>query len=158
MTPRELVEKTFIDLGFANENPSDLDMIAELLEIWRTNQKVEYTAEQYVLLNDPDVLEVLTKCKQYYEPKKALSKADLRQILEDIATGSLKRKGYDYKSGLPTEEEPSFGERITAIKLLSDNANDNTKDTIQFINDIGFGELVENTEEVADNGSGTEEA
>ena len=140
MTPRELVEKTFIDLGFTNENPSDLDMVAELLEIWRTNQKVEYTPEQYALLNDPDVIEVLNKCKRYYEPKRALSKVELRQILEDIATGTLKRQGYDYKNGCDTQEEPSFGERITAIKLLSDNANDNTKDTIQFINDIGFGE------------------
>ena len=65
MTPRELVEKTFIELGFANENPDDLDAVAELLEIWRTNKKVEYTPEQYALLNDPDVIDVLNKCKRY---------------------------------------------------------------------------------------------
>lgn len=154
MTDRELVEKTFIELGFTNENPSDLDAVTELLQIWKSNTKdVEYTPEQYALLNDPDVLDVLTKCKQYYEPKKTLSKADLRQILEDIATGTLKRKDYDFKNGIPVEVEPGFGERITAIKMLSEDAHDDTKDTIQFINDIGGTDY----EEVVEDGSDTEE-
>ncbi len=153
MTPRELVEKTFIELGFTDENPEDLDAVAELLEIWRTNKKVEYTPEQYALLNDSDVIDVLNKCKTYYEPKKTLSKADLREILEDIATGRLTRHDYDFKNGCPVEIEPSFGERITAIKILSDDADDNKKDTIQFINDIGDTEY----EEVVEDGSDTEE-
>lgn len=154
MTPRELVEKTFIELGFTEENPSDLDAVAELLELWRTNSKVEYTSEQYALLNDPDVLEVLNKCKKYYEQKRTLSKADLREILEDIATGRLTRKDYDFKNGCPVMVEPSFGDRITAIKMLSDDAHDNVKDTIQFINDIGDTDY----EEVAEDGSDKEEA
>lgn len=153
MTPRELVEKTFIELGFANENPDDLDAVTELLEIWRTNKKVEYTPEQYALLNDQDIIDVLNKCKRYYEPKKTLSKADLREILEDIATGRLTRQDYDFKAGCPVTVEPSFGDRITAIKMLSDDASDNVKDTIQFINDIGD----TNYEEVVEDGSDTEE-
>lgn len=153
MTDRELVEKTFIELGFENENPDDLDAITELLQIWKKNVKdVEYTPEQYVLLNDSDVINVLNRCRQYYEPKKTLSKADLRQILEDIATGTLKRKDYDFKNGIPIEVEPGFGERITAIKMLQEGAEDDTKDTIQFINDIGGTEY----EEVVDDGSDSE--
>lgn len=153
MTPRELVEKTFIELGYTDENPDDLDAVAELLEIWRTNKKVEYTSEQYALLNDSVVLDVLNKCKKYYEQKKTLSKADLREILEDIATGRLTRQDYDFKNGCPVTVEPSFGDRITAIKMLSDDATDNVKDTIQFINDIAD----EDYEGVTEDGSDKEE-
>lgn len=88
ISPRQLVEKTFIDLGFPNENPSDLDMVAELLEIWRNRNfddddpDFEYTPEQYALLNDSDVISVLNRCREYYEPKRHLSKGDLRSLLE----------------------------------------------------------------------------
>lgn len=154
MTPRELVEKTFIELGYTEENPDDLDAVTELLEIWRTNKKVEYTPEQYALLNDQVVLDVLNKCKKYYEGKRILTKSDLREILQDIATGTLTRQDYDFKNGCPVTVEPSFGDRITAIKMLSDEASDNVKDTIQFINDIGDTDY----EGVAEDGSDKEEA
>ena len=50
-TPRQLVEEEFINLGFTNENPDDLDLVTELLEIWRDpnidDASYNYTPEQY---------------------------------------------------------------------------------------------------------------
>lgn len=143
LTPRELVEHTFIDLGFPNENPSDLDMVTELLEIWKNRDfsdddpDFEYSPEQYVLLNDPDVVAVLNKCREYYEPKRHLSKGDLRTLLEGIAKGTVTRKDYDFKNGEEVTIEPTFSERIQAIKMLQEGAdNDNSAKTVQFINNI----------------------
>lgn len=140
-TPRQLVEEEFINLGFTNENPDDLDLVTELLEIWRDpnidDASYNYTPEQYILLNDPDVITVLNHCKEYYEPKKHLSKGDLRSILEQIALGKLSRQDYDFKNHEYITIEPSFTERIQAIKMLEENAdNDNSASTVQFINNI----------------------
>lgn len=89
-TPRELVEQTFIDLGFTDENPDDLDMVTDILKIWidqgnNSDAEIAYSPEQYILLNDPDVQQVLNTCREYYQPKKHLTKQDLQTILEDIA-------------------------------------------------------------------------
>ena len=140
LSPRELVEKTFVDMGFTDENPDDLDAVTELLDIFMTNKDdrdIAYSPEQYILLNDPDVQQVLRRCQEYYEPKRHLTKGDLRSILEDIARGKAKRWDYDYKNGCPVEIEPTFSERITAIKMLQEGADDETKTaTVQFINNI----------------------
>lgn len=144
LSPRELVEKTFVDFGFPNENPDDLDAITELLEIWRnpniddTDPDFEYTQEQYILLNDPDVVRVLNACKEYYEPKRRLSKTQMITILEQIASGKLTRQDYDFKNGEPITMEPTFAERLTAIKMLREEANDNSSQqaTVQFVNNI----------------------
>lgn len=139
-SPRELVEEKFIELGFTDENPSDLDMVAELLQIWRDNdddKEIVYSPEQYMLLNDPDVKQVLIKCKEYYEPKRHMTQGELMTILEDIARGKITRKDYDFKNGEVVNIEPTFSERITAIKMLQDNADDDdTAGTVQFINNI----------------------
>lgn len=120
-------------------------MVTELLQIWReqdlstdsSDKEIVYSAEQYVLLNDPDVQEVLKRCRDYYAPKKHLSKQDLQSILEDIARGTLKRQDYDFKNGVPVTMEPTFQERLQAIKLLQEGADDDNKaGTIQFINNI----------------------
>lgn len=137
---RDLVEKTFIELGFTDENPEDLDAVTELLDIFMDNQDdrdIVYTPEQYILLNDPDVQQVIKRCQAYYEPKRHLTKGDLRTILEDIARGKAKRWDYDFKNGSPVEIEPTFSERITAIKMLQEGADDENKTaTVQFINNI----------------------
>lgn len=143
MTPRQLVENTFIDMGFTDENPKDLDIVADILQLWLDHDfndqdpDFKYTQEQYILLNDPDVQNVLSHCKQYYEPKRHLSKGDLRSILENIAEGKVTRQDYDFKNGEPISIEPTFAERISAIKLLADNADDDdSKASVQFINNI----------------------
>ena len=138
LSPRELVENTFKELGFNNENPDDLDAVTELLKIWKSKEpEPEYTPEQYILLNDPDVVQVLNRCKQYYEPKRHLSKGDLRKLLEDIASGNLTRQDYDFKNGISVTIEPTFTERIQAIKMLQEVADDDNKQaTVQFINNI----------------------
>lgn len=143
LSPLELVTRTFADLGFTNENPDDLQAVTDILEMWKSKDfddqdpDFEYTQEQYILLNDPDVMNVLNKCKQYYEPKRHLSKGDLRSILENIAMGKLTRQDYDFKNGAPVTIEPSFAERISAIKMLQEGADDDNKQaTVQFINNI----------------------
>lgn len=142
ITPRQLVEDTFKELGFTNENPDDLDLVTEILEIWRdpnfndSDPEFQYTQEQYILLNDPDVNDVLNRCLQYYEPKRHLSNNDLKKILEDIACGRLSRRDYDFKEHTYITIEPSFQERLTAIRMLQDNASDNSASTVQFINNI----------------------
>lgn len=148
MTSRELVEEKFKEAGFTNENCQDLDKIAEILDMWLANNKEDvgrdaYTDEQWILLNDADVVGVLEKCKDYYSPKKRLSKTDLTKILEDIATGRLTRKDYDFKAGEEVIIEPSFGERITAVRMLMEGADDASRETIQFINDIADTEYEE---------------
>lgn len=151
---RELVEKTFIDMGFTNENPKDLDLVNDLLQRWlhRNDPTItstyvqftpgvstpdDYTPEEWALLNDEDVQIVLNKCKEYYEPKEHLTNGDLRAILEQIALGTLTRQTYDFKSGMSITEGPSFGERLTAIKMLQGQNPDDTAETVQFINNIG---------------------
>lgn len=142
ITPRQLVEDTFKELGFTNENPDDLDLVAEILDIWRnpdfddSDPDFSYTQEQYILLNDPDVMNVLNRCMQYYEPKRHLTKGDLQQILEDIALGRATRKDYDFKNGEQVEIEPTFAERIQAIKMLQEGADDKKASTVQFVNNI----------------------
>lgn len=143
LSPRELVEKTFIEHGFPNENPDDLDAITEILQIWidlgtANPDDVDYTAEQYVLLNDPDVISVLNQCRQYYEPKRRLSSGELTRILEDIAAGRLTRQDWDFKNGEAITIEPTFSERLTAIKLLKEQENHglHTQAAIQFVNNI----------------------
>ena len=143
LSPRQLVEQTFIQNGFPNENPDDLDAITEILKIWidlgtSNPDDVEYTPEQYILLNDPDVINVLNQCRSYYEPKRRLSDGELTSILEDIAAGRITRQDYDFKNGEVVTIEPTFGERLTAIKLLKerDNQNTHTQAAIQFVNNI----------------------
>lgn len=138
---RELVEEEFINLGFMHENPDDLDLVTELLEIWRNpdidDSSYPYTPEQHILLNDPDVITVLNKCKEYYEPKKHLSSGDLRTLLEKIATGDCNRKDYDFKNHTYVTVEPTFTDRIQAIKLLQNNIDDTDSGAIiQFVNNI----------------------
>lgn len=143
VTPRQLVQSTFEQLGFTNENPDDLDLVTKLLEYWRTNSIPEtYSPEEYALLNDPDVQEVLTRCKEYYEPKTHLTHSDLMTILEDIALGKLKRTSYDFKSGEYVTEDPSFTDRIAAIRMLQPDSTQDDKDTVQFINNIGYGDIL----------------
>ena len=143
LSPRQLVEQTFVQNGFPNENPDDLDAITEILKIWidlgtSNPDDVEYTPEQYILLNDPDVINVLNQCRSYYEPKRRLSDGELTSILEDIAAGRITRQDYDFKNGEAVTIEPTFGERLTAIKLLRerDNQNAHTQAAIQFVNNI----------------------
>lgn len=115
-------------------------MVTELLQIWLDNDDdsdIQYSAEQYILLNDPDVVNVLNKCKEYYEPKRHLSQGELTKILEDIASGRISRKDYDFKNGEVVFLEPTFQERLTAIKMLRETADDdNTASTVQFVNNI----------------------
>ena len=138
----DLVKQTFIEMGFTDENPDDLKIVADILDMWKKSDfddttDFEYTQDQYVLLNDPDVMNVLNKCRQYYEPKRHLTKGDLRTILEQIAQGKLTRQDWDFKNGEAVTIEPSFTERIQAIKILQENADDNdNKATIQFINNL----------------------
>ena len=138
----DLVKQTFIEMGFTDENPDDLQIVADILDMWKKSDfddttDFEYTQDQYVLLNDPDVMNVLNKCRQYYEPKRHLTKGDLRTILEQIAQGKLTRQDWDFKNGEAVTIEPSFTERIQAIKILQENADDNdNKATIQFINNL----------------------
>ena len=143
---RQLVEKMFIDLGFTDENPSDLDMVNDLLQMWLHRNDAnspygsdapEYTAEQWALLNDEDVQIVLNRCKEYYEPKEHMTNTDLRLILEKIASGNITRQGYDYKNGATVYEQPTFGEMLQAIKLLQPQMSGDDKETVQFINNIG---------------------
>ncbi len=143
LSPRELVEKTFVENGFPNENPDDLDAITEILKLWvdlgtSSGDNIDYTPEQYVLLNDPDVISVLNQCRAYYEPKRRLSSGELTRILEDIAAGRLTRQDWDFKNGEAITIEPTFGERLTAIKLLKEqeNAGLHTQAAIQFVNNI----------------------
>ena len=143
VTPRQLVQSTFEQLGFTNENPDDLDLVTKLLEYWRTNSiPATYSPEEYALLNDPDVQEVLSRCKEYYEPKTHLTHSDLMTILEDIALGKLKRTSYDFKSGEYVTEDPSFTDRIAAIRMLQPDSTQDDKDTVQFINNIGYGDIL----------------
>lgn len=138
----DLVKQTFIEMGFTDENPDDLKIVADILDMWKKSDfddttDFEYTQDQYVLLNDPDVMNVLNKCRQYYEPKRHLTKGDLRTILEQIAQGKLTRQDWDFKNGEAVTIEPSFTERIQAIKMLQEGADDNdNKATIQFINNL----------------------
>ena len=136
MTTRELVEKVFIDKGFTHENPNDLDLIADILQKWLDKQDGPYSDEQYVLLSDSDVIDVLNACKLYYGPKDMLSNVEIKDILKQIATGQLTRRGYDYKNGQATIEEPSFGERLTALRMLKEDTPEDNKEMVQFINDI----------------------
>lgn len=145
LSPRELVEKTFIQNGFPNENPDDLDAVTEILQIWielgtSNSDDIHYTPEQYVLLNDPDVIQVLNQCRQYYEPKRRLSNGELTRILEDIAAGRLTRQDWDFKNGEPVTIEPTFSERLTAIKLLKEQemSAHTTQAAIQFVNNINM--------------------
>lgn len=49
----------------------------------------------------------------------------------------MTRKDYDFKNGVPVTLEPTFQERLQAIKLLRDTADDENKaSSIQFINNI----------------------
>lgn len=138
----DLVKQTFIEMGFPDENPDDLKIVADILDMWKKSDfddttDFEYTQDQYVLLNDPDVMNVLNKCRQYYEPKRHLTKGDLRTILEQIAQGKLTRQDWDFKNGEPVTIEPSFTERIQAIKMLQEDADStDNKATIQFVNNL----------------------
>lgn len=139
LEPEELITQTFASMSFTNENPDDIRIIARLLQYWRTNTTpAEYSPEEYALLNDPDVQEVLTRCKEYYEPKQHLTASDLKSILEDIALGKLKRTSYDFKSGEYVTEDPSFTDRIAAIRMLQPDSTQDTAETVQFINNIGY--------------------
>lgn len=138
----DLVKQTFIEMGFPDENPEDLKIVADILDMWKKSDfddttDFEYTQDQYVLLNDPDVMNVLNKCRQYYEPKRHLTKGDLRTLLEQIAMGKLTRQDWDFKNGEPVTIEPSFTERIQAIKMLQEDADStDNKATIQFVNNL----------------------
>ena len=50
MTTLELVTYHFKELGFENENPEDLQMVADLHERWLNKDKRELTEREYVIL------------------------------------------------------------------------------------------------------------
>ena len=93
----DLVKQTFIEMGFTDENPDDLQIVADILDMWKQSDfddttDFEYTQDQYVLLNDPDVMNVLNKCRQYYEPKRHLTKGDLRTIFAKIGISKMENQ------------------------------------------------------------------
>lgn len=109
----QLVTDKFAELGFTDENPEDLKLVAHLVELHLEDSPLlknvsDLEPALQTLLNDEDVIKVISLCMKYFEPKKHLSKNDLKTILEEIATGKLKRQGWDYKQSCPVEEEPSF--------------------------------------------------
>ena len=136
MTTLELVTYHFKQLGFENENPKDLEMVAQLHERWLKKDKTELTRELYVLSQDPDVQEVLKRCRETDHPKRRLTKEDLQVILEQIAKGDITRRDYVGKDAIPVDVTPNFTERLNSVKLLMGEAENDGNEKIFFIDDI----------------------
>lgn len=136
MTTLELVTYHFKELGFENENPEDLQMVADLHERWLNKDKRELTEREYVISQDPDVKEVLRRCRLTDSPKRRLTKTDLQVLLEQIAKGEVTRRDYVGKDALPVELTPNFTERINAVKMLMGEADNEGAEKIFFVDDI----------------------
>lgn len=136
MTTLELVTYHFRELGFENENPKDLEMVAELHERWLNKDKTELTTEQYILSQDADVQEVLKRCRLTDNPKRRLTKVDLQVLLEQIAKGEITRRDYVGKDAVPVDVTPNFTERLNSIKMLMGEADNEGAEKIFFVNDI----------------------
>lgn len=136
MTTLELVKYHFEQLGFNNENPKDLEMVAELHERWLRKDDSELSQPLYVLSQDPDVIEVLKRCREYDNPKRRLTKIDLKLLLEQMATGEVTRKDYVGKDADLVYLTPTFTERINAIKMLMGEAENEGEEKIFFVDDI----------------------
>ena len=136
MTTLELVTYHFRELGFENENPQDLQMVAELHERWLNKDKTELTTEQYILSQDADVQEVLKRCRLTDNPKRRLTKVDLQVLLEQIAKGEITRRDYVGKDAVPVDVTPNFTERLNSIKMLMGEADNEGAEKIFFVNDI----------------------
>ena len=136
MTTLELVTYHFRELGFENENPKDLQMVAELHERWLNKDKTELTTEQYILSQDADVQEVLKRCRLTDNPKRRLTKVDLQVLLEQIAKGEITRRDYVGKDAVPVDVTPNFTERLNSIKMLMGEADNEGAEKIFFVNDI----------------------
>ncbi len=136
MTTLELVTYHFRQLGFENENPEDLQMVADLHERWLNKDQRELTEREYVISQDPDVQEVLRRCRLTDSPKRRLTKTDLQVLLEQIAKGEITRRDYVGKDAEPVQLTPNFAERINAIKMLMGEAENEGTEKIFFIDDI----------------------
>lgn len=136
MTTLELVTYHFNQLGFYDENPEDLKNVALLHEKWLNKDNSELSKDLYVLSQDPDVQEVLRRCRLTDNPKRRLTKTDLQVLLEEIARGEVTRKDYVGKDAIPVNLTPNFNERINAMKMLMGEAENEGEEKIFFVNDI----------------------
>lgn len=136
MTTLELVKYHFEGLGFSNENPKDLELVAQLHERWLKKDKTELTREQYILSQDPDVQEVLRKCRLTDNSKRRMTKTDLKIILEQIARGEITRTDYVGKDAIPVSVTPDFPERLNSIKILMGEVDTDNDEKIFFVDDI----------------------
>lgn len=136
MTTLEKVKYYFEELGFTDENPNDLELVAELHERWLNKDDSELPKELWVLSQDPDVQEVLKRCRDTNEPQRRLSKLDLKILLERIAKGEVERKDYVGKDADMVWLTPNFNERLNAIKMLMAEADNEGQERIYFVDDI----------------------
>lgn len=136
MTTLEKVKYYFEELGFTNENPHDLELVAELHERWLRKDNSELSKELFVLSQDPDVIEVLKRCRDTNEPQRRMTKVDLQILLEKIARGEVERKDYVGKDADLVYLTPNFSERLNAIKMLMVEAENEGDERIYFIDDI----------------------
>lgn len=136
MTTLEKVKYYFEELGFTNENPHDLELVAELHERWLRKDDSELPRDLWVLSQDPDVIEVLKRCRDINEPQRRLTKTDLRILLERIAKGEVERKDYVGKDADLVYLTPNFNERLNAIKMLMAEADNDGQERVYFIDDI----------------------
>ena len=136
MTTLEKVKYYFEELGFTNENPHDLELVAELHERWLRKDNSELSKELFVLSQDPDVIAVLKRCRDTNEPQRRMTKVDLQILLEKIARGEVERKDYVGKDADLVYLTPNFSERLNAIKMLMVEAENEGDERIYFIDDI----------------------
>lgn len=136
MTTLEKVKYYFEELGFTNENPHDLELVAELHERWLRKDDSELPKDLWVLSQDPDVIEVLKRCRNTNEPQRRLTKTDLKILLEKIAKGEVERKDYVGKDAELVYLTPNFNERLNAIKMLMAEAEGDGQERIYFVDDI----------------------
>lgn len=136
MTTLEKVKYYFEELGFTNENPHDLELVAELHERWLKKDDSELPKDLWVLSQDPDVIEVLKRCRNTNEPQRRLTKTDLKILLEKIAKGEVERKDYVGKDADLVYLTPNFSERLNAIKMLMLEAEGDGQERIYFVDDI----------------------
>lgn len=136
MSSYELVKYYFEQNGFTNENEEDLKMVAELHERWLKKDHSELSKPLFILSQDPDVQEVLRLCRQSDSPKRRMTKADLQVLLEKMARGEVERKDYVGKDAECVWLTPNFNERLTAIKMLMGDADNEGSERVYFIDDI----------------------
>ena len=136
MTTLEKVKYYFEELGFTNENPHDLELVAELHERWLRKDDSELPKDLWVLSQDPDVIEVLKRCRDTNEPQRRMTKTDLKVLLERIAKGEVERKDYVGKDADQVWLTPNFNERLTAIKILMLEADNDGQERVYFVDDI----------------------